>query len=84
MLNEEETFDEYEEMQETLNELSEYYSSATGRNIALGVDRDLDLWLESSRTNGKEYFDSISGIEERLRSLYSDFVSDEFGEFETF
>lgn len=68
---------EFEELEESLTAISEYYSEVTGRNILAGVDSDLDIWIESSRTNGREYLESMSEVERRLRSLYSDLVVDD-------
>lgn len=69
--------DEYEELEETVNDLAEYYSEVTGRNIRMGVDEDLDIWLDSSRTNGREYVESIQELERRMHLLYSDLIEDE-------
>lgn len=67
----------YEELSETVVGLSDYYSDITGRNISMGVDGNLDVWLDSNRTNGREYFESIPEAEHRLAILYSEYLSDE-------
>lgn len=69
--------DEFEELEETVNDLAEYYSEVTGRNIKMGVDEDLDIWLDSSRTNGREYVESIQELERRMHLLYSDLIEDD-------
>ncbi len=69
--------EEREELAEALNDLADYYSDTTGRNILMGVDAGLDVWLNSTRTNGKEYFDSIEEAERRIKILYDDLLPDE-------
>lgn len=78
--------DDLEDVTEMLMELSDYYSTITGRNVELGYDEDLDFWLESGRTNGREYFDEISEVEHRVRMLYSDKLGDDYlnGESEAY
>jgi hypothetical protein len=36
----------------------------------MGVDANIDVWVDSSRTNGREYFESIEEAEERIKRLY--------------
>lgn len=67
----------FEEYQEITADLAEYYSDITGRNIILGVDDNLDIWLASNRTHGKEYFDSIAEATRRVELLYSDLLFDD-------
>jgi hypothetical protein len=67
----------YEELVDAVNDLADYYSDIIGRNIGMGVDTALDVWLESTRTNGREYFESIEEAERRVKLLYSDLVPDE-------
>jgi hypothetical protein len=69
--------EDYEELTETLGELSNYYSDTIGRDIRMGSDIDGDVWLSSNRTNGKEYFDSIEEAERRVKLLYNDLLPDE-------
>ncbi len=66
-----------EEIAEALGDLAEYYSDTTGRNITMGVDAGLDVWLDSTRTNGREYFESIEEAERRIKMLYDDLLPDE-------
>jgi hypothetical protein len=72
----------YEELSETVSGLSDYYSDITGRNISMGVDGNLDVWLDSNRTNGREYFESVAEAEHRLGILYSEYLSDEDDSFD--
>jgi hypothetical protein len=67
---------EFEELEEIVSDLSDYYSETIGRNIDMGVDEDLDIWFSSSRTNGREYVDSIEELERRMKLLYSDLIED--------
>jgi len=69
--------EDYEELVDEVIGISDYYSDIIGRNINLGVDASLDVWLDSNRTNGKEYFDSIEEAERRVKLLYSDLLPDE-------
>lgn len=68
---------EVEELEETVNQLSDYYSEVTGRDIGMGVDEDLDIWINSSRTNGREYVESIEELERRIKLLYQDLIEDD-------
>lgn len=66
----------HEELLEVTDHLSEYYSDTTGRNITLGVNED-EIWIDSTRTHGREFFDSLEEAERRLKLLYSDLLPDE-------
>ena len=66
----------YEEMLEITEHLSEYYSDTTGRNISLGM-RFNEIWIDSTRTHGREVFDSLEEAERRLKLLYDDLLPDE-------
>lgn len=67
----------YEELVEEVSGISDYYSDIIGRNIGLGVDGYGDVWLDSGRTNGREYFESLEEAERRVKILYSDLLPDE-------
>lgn len=66
----------YEELLEITDHLSEYYSDTTGRNITLGVKSD-EIWIDSTRTHGREFFDSLEEAERRIKLLYIDLLPDE-------
>lgn len=66
----------YQEMLEITEHLSEYYSDTTGRNISLGM-RFNEVWIDSTRTHGREFFDSLEEAERRLKLLYDDLLPDE-------
>jgi hypothetical protein len=70
---------EYEryELEEMAGAVGEYFSSVTGRNIEVGIDEDDDYWISSSRTNGREYFESLEAVEDRLKALYSDLFQED-------
>jgi hypothetical protein len=68
---------DYEELEEVVGELGNYYSETIGRNVDMGVDADLDIWFSSSRTNGREYVDSIEELERRIKLLYGDLIEDD-------
>jgi hypothetical protein len=68
---------EFEELEEIVNDLGNYYSETIGRNVDMGVDEDLDIWFSSSRTNGREYVDSIEELERRMKLLYRDLIEDD-------
>lgn len=70
-----------DELEEITSDLAEYYSSVTGRNIMLGVGDDLDIWLSSNRTHGKEYFESIAEVTRRIELLYSDLLEEDDSDF---
>ena len=69
--------EDYEEVLEILADLSDYYSDITGRNISMGIGPDSDVWIDSVRTNGREYFESIEEADRRLKLLYDDLLPDE-------
>lgn len=69
--------EDYEELIEEVSGISDYYSDILGRNIGLGVDASFDVWLDSGRTNGREYFESIEEAERRVKLLYQDLLPDE-------
>lgn len=74
---------EFEELEEITADLSNYYSEITGRNIEIGIDEDEDLWISSSRTNGREYLESLKEVERRLHLLYGDLIEDNEDEEDT-
>jgi len=67
----------YEEIMEAIIDTADYYSDITGRNIVLGLNADYDVWLDTNRTNGREYFDSLEEAERRIKLLYDDLLPDE-------
>lgn len=67
----------YEEIMEAVTDTADYYSDITGRNIVMGLDVDYDVWLDTNRTNGREYFDSLEEAERRIKLLYDDLLPDE-------
>lgn len=68
---------DYEELEEVVEELGNYYSETIGRNVDMGVDADLDIWFSSSRTNGREYVDSLEELDRRMKLLYRDLIEDD-------
>lgn len=73
--------DKYFEVFEEANNLSDYYSEQTGKTVEFGFDNPYELWVRAPRTNGKEYFESYSTAEERVRLLYPDvFLDDDYGD----
>lgn len=69
--------EEFDEILEATIDVADYYSDITGRNITMGVDASADVWLDSNRTNGREYFDSLEEAERRIKLLYDDLLPDE-------
>lgn len=63
-------YESVEEVREILDNLSDYYAVITGSRVSMGVDANYDVWIDSSRTNGREYFEGIEEAEERLKRLY--------------
>ena len=63
-------YENIEEVEEILNDLSDYYAVITGNRVSMGVDANLDVWIDSSRTNGREYFEDIQEAEFRIKQLY--------------
>lgn len=70
--------DDFEELEEQLTSLAEYYSEATGRNVEMGIDSDEEIWVDTMRTNGKEYYESVDDAEFRIRQLYSEVFLEDF------
>ncbi len=64
----------HDERYEILADLADYYATIIGRNIDMGFDGVSDFWLVAGRTNGREYFESIQEIEERMAQLYPEFL----------
>lgn len=73
-------YESVEEVREILDNLSDYYAVITGSRVSMGVDANIDVWVDSSRTNGREYFDSIEEAEERIKRLYD--LEDDDGTYE--
>lgn len=67
----------YEELSEEVSGISDYYSDIIGRNIGLGINGDGDVWMDSARTNGREYFESVEEAERRIKLLYQDLLPDD-------
>lgn len=66
---------------EQLDLLSEYYSEAVGTNIRTGVEPDGDVWVMCNRTTGREYFESVSDLEDRVKLLYDEyFIDDDYSD----
>lgn len=63
-------YEDIEEVREILDNLSDYYAVITGSRVSMGVDANIDVWIDSSRTNGREYFDSVEEAEDRIKRLY--------------
>lgn len=63
-------YESVEEVREILDNLSDYYAVITGSRVSMGVDANLDVWIDSSRTNGREYFEGIEEAEGRIKRLY--------------
>lgn len=72
-------YEDIDEVVEILENLSDYYAVATGNRVAMGVDANLDVWIDSSRTNGREYFQDIQEAEVRLKRLY-DLEDDDYSD----
>ena len=80
----EDEFDQYAEIEEQAESLEEYYSQVTGRNINIGLDNDLmEVYINSSRTNGNEYFETIDDAERRIKQLYSDLILDDEDDYDS-
>lgn len=63
-------YEDIDEVREVLDNLSDYYAVVTGSRISMGVDANIDVWVDGSRTNGREYFESIEEAEDRIKRLY--------------
>jgi len=70
------TSEDYDEIQESVSNIADYYSDISGKFISAGVSGDDDIWVSSSRTNGREYFDSVQELERRLEIIYADYLID--------
>jgi len=71
--------EKYLELQEMANNLTDFYSEQVGKAVEFGFDEDFDLWVTAPRTNGKEYFESYGGAEDRILQLYSElFLDDDY------
>lgn len=68
------------EMYDEAYGIADYYSEITGRKVEVIVDNYEEVYIESSRTNGREYFNSLSEADDRLKQLYSDILPDD-GDF---
>jgi hypothetical protein len=65
-----------DELNEELVSLSEYYTEVAGRVIDLGSEGG-DIWISSSRTSGREYFNTLDEAEERIHQLYEEYFLDD-------
>lgn len=72
--------EELQDLQEQLQSLAEYYSEATGRNVEMGISRDEEIWVNTMRTNGKEFYESVDDAEFRVRQLYSEVFLDDMSD----
>lgn len=72
--------EDYEELEEQLMSLAEYYSEATGRDVRMGIEADDEIWVDTMRTNGKEYYESVDDAEFRIRQLYSEVFLDDMSD----
>lgn len=72
--------EELQDLQEQLSSLAEYYSEATGRNVEMGISRDEEIWVNTMRTNGKEFYESVDDAEFRVRQLYSEVFLDDMSD----
>jgi hypothetical protein len=72
--------EDLEELKEQLQSLAEYYSEETGRNVEMGINNDEEIWLNTRRTNGKEFYESIGDAEYRIRQLYAELFVDDFSD----
>ena len=72
--------EDLEELQEQLQSLSEYYSEATGRNVEMGITRDEEIWVDTIRTNGKEFYESVDDAEYRIKQLYAELFVDDLSD----
>lgn len=69
--------EEFEELVEATNAVADYFSEITGSSIYVGADASGDVWISSSRTNDREYLESIQEAERRLELLYSDYFDED-------
>lgn len=69
--------EELEELLESAKSVADYFSEITGSSVYVGADASGDIWISSSRTNDREYLESIQEAERRLELLYSDYFDDD-------
>lgn len=69
--------DDFYEAIEIASNLSDYYSSLTGRGVDMGIDGNGDIWISGYRTSGREYFSSLEEAERRLEIVYEDYLADD-------
>lgn len=67
---------DYLEVRMQLEDLSDYYSEVLGADVQAGLQQG-ELWLSCARTNGREYFEDIEMLEDRIKMLYHDRLLDE-------
>ncbi len=72
--------EDLEELQEQLQSLAEYYSEATGRNVEMGVNLDEEIWIDTMRTNGREFYESVDDAEYRVKQLYAELFVDDLSD----
>lgn len=65
-----------EYVEEQLNLLSEYYSETLGLDVRTGIEGG-DVWVSCGRTNGREYFEEVSELENRVKILYYEMLVDD-------
>lgn len=65
------------EMYDEAYGIADYYSEMAGREITVSVEGYEEVYIESHRTNGREYFTSLSDADARLKQLYSDILLDD-------
>ena len=69
--------EDFDEAIEVVNNLSDYYSDITGRNVDMGIDGNGDIWVSGYRTSGREYFSSLEEAERRLEIVYENYLTDD-------
>jgi hypothetical protein len=57
--------------------IAEYYSEMTGKNIRVEIVSYEEFFIETPRTNGKEYVSSLRDADRRLKQLYEDILPDD-------
>lgn len=72
-----------EQLNEEAMELAESWSEITGRGIFAGATGTGEVWVDSNRTNGREYFESIADAESRLKMLYYDLIMDDGDDYDS-
>ena len=68
--------EDFDEANEVASNLSDYYSSITGRSVDVGIDGNGDIWISGYRTSGREYFSSVEEAERRLEIVYEKYLPD--------